>query len=184
MNKIILLFAFFLSLVTVQGRELIDAATNQSKQINRVSNDDISFEFPHFIFSHTNTIFTIKFKDPQHPKLVSNNNRLHFIVNGNDQIVEFDKAGIGSVSCVFKSGNKLSVLFEDVSYNMQMPVISIWYMILPLGGLLLFLMYKIAFGKKNMTLSKRDITEKVIDTTTKSRLKVVSRKEEEEEVLI
>ncbi|MGZ3942442.1 MAG: hypothetical protein ACXVOH_10335, partial [Bacteroidia bacterium] len=76
--------------------------------------------------------------------------------------------------------NKLSVLFEDVSYNTEMSVISIWYMILPLGALLLFIMYKIAFGKKNVTLSKVEITERIIDTTVrKPNLKVVRNVEEE-----
>jgi archaellum component FlaG (FlaF/FlaG flagellin family) len=178
MKRILLAVALFFS-VAVQSREFVDPINSQSNQIARVSNEDISFEFPQFIFSHTNTTITVKFKNPEHVKLASNNYRLHFIVNGNDQIVAFDKKGEGTVTCIFKNTNKLSVLFEDVSYQMQLPVISIWYMILPLGGLLLFLMYKIAFAKKNMTLSKRDITEKIIDTASKSNLKVVSRREEE-----
>lgn len=184
MKRIVLVVAFLFSIVALQSRELIDPVSSQSKQISRVNNNDISFEFPHFIFSHTNTVFTVKFKDPKHPKLVSNNNRLHFIINGNDQIVEFDKNGEGAVSCTFKSSNKLSVLFEDVSYNMQMPVISIWYIIVPLGALLLFLMYKIAFGKKSVSISKREVTERKIFPVRKSKLKVVSYREEEEEVLV
>jgi archaellum component FlaG (FlaF/FlaG flagellin family) len=164
MKRILLAVALFFS-VAVQSREFVDPINSQSNQIARVSN--------------TNTTITVKFKNPEHVKLASNNYRLHFIVNGNDQIVAFDKKGEGTVTCIFKNTNKLSVLFEDVSYQMQLPVISIWYMILPLGGLLLFLMYKIAFAKKNMTLSKRDITEKIIDTASKSNLKVVSRREEE-----
>lgn len=184
MKRILLVLIFLLSLVTSQAREFVDPISNQSKQISRVNNNDILFEFPQFIFSYTNTLFTVKFKDVNHPKLVANNNRLHFIINGNDQLVTFDKNGEGTVSCTFKSNNKLSVLFEDVSYNMQMPVISIWYMVLPLGGLLLFLMYKIAFSKKSTSFSKKEITETKIGFAKKSNLKVVSRREEEEEILV
>jgi hypothetical protein len=179
MHKILLTVLLAFSLITIEARELVDPASAEAKQISRVNNNDVSFEFPHFIFSHTNTVFIVKFKDPNHAKLATNNNRLHFIVNGNDQLVEFDKNGEGKVSCTFKNSNKLSVLFEDVSYNVQMPVISIWYMLLPLGGLLLFLMYKIAFSKKSLSMSKKEVTGKKIE----SNLKVVSRKEEEEEVL-
>ncbi|MGZ3902521.1 MAG: hypothetical protein ACXVC6_02410 [Bacteroidia bacterium] len=180
MKKVLLALLFFTTLTVTQARELIDPVSNDSKQISRVGNNDITFEFPQFIFTHTNTSFTVKFKDPDHPKLAMNNSRLHFIVNGNDQLVTFDKKGEGTLTAVFKGNNKLSVLFEDVSYNTEMSVISIWYMILPLGALLLFIMYKIAFGKKNVTLSKVEITERIIDTTVrKPNLKVVRNVEEE-----
>ncbi len=184
MNKIVLLFIFLFSLLALSAREFNDAINKQAGQTNRVNNDDVSFEFPHFIFSHTNTVITIKFKDPNHPKLTANNNKLNFIVNGDDQLVEFDKNGVGTVSCTFKGNNKLAVLFEDITYNMQMPVISIWYMILPLGGLLLFLIYKIIFSKQGLSISKKEITERKINSSEKSNLRVVSRKEEEEEILV
>ena len=180
MKRILIALIFVSSFIALPARELIDPVSNESKQISRVNNNDITFEFPQFIFTHTNTSFTVKFKDPDHPKLAMNNGRLHFIVNGNDQLVTFDKKGEGTLTAVFKGNNKLSVLFEDVSYNAQMPVISIWYMILPLGALLLFILYKIAFGKKSVTLSKVEITERIIDTTVrKPNLKVVRNAEEE-----
>ena len=183
--KRILLSLLLLCSISLSARELNDAAAKVvSGQIDRVNNNDVAFEFPQFIFSHTNTSITIKFKDVNHAKLLANKNKLHFIVNGNDQLVEFDKNGVGTFNCVFKSDNKLSVLFEDLSYNMQMPVISIWYMILPLGGLLLFLIYKITFSKKTLSVSKREMTEGRIISTEKSHLRVVSRQEEEEEILV
>jgi len=184
MNKVVLAVVFFFSLFALQAREFNDPTSKQVIETNRVNNEDVSFEFPHFIFSHTNTVIGIKFKDANHPKLAANNNKLHFIVNGSDQLVEFDKNGAGTVSCTFKGSNKLSVLFEDVTYNMQMPVISIWYMVLPLGGLLLFLIYKIIFSKQGLSISKKEITERKINFSKKSHLRVVSRREEEEEVLV
>jgi len=182
MKRNILTLTFLLTLfaLNLQGREFIDPASTAYKQLMRVNSSDLSFEFPQFIFSHTNTVITIKFKDADHPKLAANNNMLHFIVNGDDQVVHFDKSGVGTVSCTFKGSNKLTVLFEDAAYNMQMPVISIWYILLPLCGLLLFLVYKIIFNKPNLSISKKDVTEKKI----KSNLRIVSRQEEKEEVLV
>ncbi|MGZ3943228.1 MAG: hypothetical protein ACXVOH_14810, partial [Bacteroidia bacterium] len=100
MKKVLLALLFFTTLTVTQARELIDPVSNDSKQISRVGNNDITFEFPQFIFTHTNTSFTVKFKDPDHPKLAMNNSRLHFIVNGNDQLVTFDKKGEGTLTAV------------------------------------------------------------------------------------
>lgn len=187
MKKIILSFVLLFSLftITIHAREFVDPSSDAYKQMNRVNNSDITFEYPRFIFSHTNTVITMKFKDARHPKLEANNYKLHFIVNGNDQLVQFDKNGVGTFSTAFTNSNKLNVLFEDASYNMQMPVISIWYMILPLGGLLVFLLYKIAFSKKGLTVvSKIDVTEKHIENS-ETKFKIVNIKSrEEEEILV
>ena len=182
MKRTILAIALLLSsfALTLQAREFIDPASTAYKQMTRVNGNDLTFEFPQFIFSHTNTVITVKFKDAEHPKLATNNNMLHFIVNGDDQLVHFDKNGVGTISCTFKADNKLSVLFEDATYNKQLSVISIWYILLPLGGLLLFLIYKITFSTPGLSISKKDITERKI----KSNLRIVSRQEKEEEVLV
>ena len=155
--------------------------------MNRVNNEDLDFDLPQFIFSHTNTSIIVKFKNPVHDKLVANNYKLHFIVNGNDQLVEFDKNGVGTLTTTFASDNKLSVYLENVAYNAQIPVISIWYMLLPLAGLLFFLVYKIAFGKKvgTLSISKKEVTEKKINFPANAKFKIVNiRATEEEEILV
>jgi hypothetical protein len=155
MNRILLTLTLICSIALLQAREYVDATYAQTSQVSRVGNDDIYFELPQFVFSHTNTSIVIKFKNPNHDKLRSNNNKLHFIVNGDDQLVEFDKNGTGTITTTFKNGDRLSVLFEDVAYNMQLPVISIWYILIPLGALLSFIVYKIVSNARQARPSSK-----------------------------
>ncbi len=182
MKRILLVVVSFFVFTTLNAREFKDVASSQAAQINRVDNNDFVIELPRFVFSHTNTKIGIKFKNPAHDKLVSNGYKLNFIVNGADQLVEFDQNGTGNLSCTFKADNKLSVLFEDASYVKELSVISIWYMVLPLMGLFLFLGYRLAFSKKKFTVvSSNEVSEEEFKKSGKtSRLKVVT---EEEEVL-
>ncbi len=184
MKKILVAVIFVLSLVTLQAREYTDTPTSKSTQIDRVSNSDIYFDIPHLIFSHTNTLVTVKFKDSNHSKLIANKYKLHFIVNGTDQEVEFDKNGVGVLSCVFSESNRFSVLFENVAYNIAMPVISIWYMLLPMAALLLFVGYKMAFTKRSLSISKKEITERKISSSQKSNFKIINIKVNEEEEIL
>ncbi len=180
MKKILVLFAAFLAL-SVSAREFKDIISAQAAQVNRVNNDDMSIELPNFIFSHTNTKVTIRFKNPIHDKLTSNGYKLNFIVNGNDQLVAFDQAGVGSFTYTFKKDDQLNILFEDASFNQEIPVISVWYMVLPLFGLLLFLGYKLAFSRKKMTvITNRGVIEQVNPGSKAGSLKLVK---EEEEIL-
>jgi len=179
MKKVLIILVSLLTL-SISAREFKDIASAQAAQINRVGKEDIQLVLPRFIFSHTNTKITIKFKNPAHDKLVSNGYKLHFIVNGNDQVVEFDQEGEGSVTSIFTSDNKLSVLFEDASFTEELSVISIWYMVLPLAGLFLFLGYRLTFSRKKMTLvSNRDVTSQKASLAGKvSNLKLVKEEEE------
>jgi len=180
MKRIVLLFVSLLTLVSASAREFKDIISAQASQVNRVDNQDLDLELPKFIFSHTNSRVIVKFKNPAHDKLVSNNYKLHFIVNGNDQLVEFDHEGLGNITCTFNADSKLTVLFENASFTKNISVISIWYMVLPLAGLFLFLAYRVAFAKKKMTLiTNKDVTERKIDATQKSGgLKIVKEEEE------
>ena len=182
MKKLVLAVVIILASTITNAREFKDLASARASLINRVGNDDITLELPRFVFSHTNTKISVKFKNPAHDKLVNNNYKLHFIVNGSDQVVEFDHAGAGSISCTFKADNKLSVLFEDVSFAKEVSVISIWYVVLPLAALFLFLGYRLAFSKKKFTvISNKDAEQEETSGGKKnSNLKVVR----EEEVLV
>lgn len=180
MKKFLVLFAVILTL-SVSAREFKDVISAQAAQVNRVNNDDMSMELPRFVFSHTNTKVTIRFKNPIHDKLISNGYKLNFIVNGSDQLVAFDQAGVGSFTHTFKKDDQLNIFFEDASFNQEISVISIWYMVLPLFGLLLFLGYRLAFSRKNMTLiTNREVIEQANTSRKAGSLKLVK---EEEEVL-
>jgi len=180
MKKIMLVLAAFVTL-SINAREFKDVVSAQAAQVNRVSNEDLVLELPRFVFSHTNTKINIHFKNPMHDKLSSNGYKLHFIVNGNDQLVQFDQSGSGSLACTFKADNQLTVLFEDASLKEEISVISIWYMVLPLVGLFLFLGYKLTFSKKKFTVipSENGNSHKA-EMARNSNLKLVR---EEEEVL-
>jgi hypothetical protein len=178
MKKI--LAAAFISLFTlsISAREFKDAATAQGSQIDRISNADLSLELPRFVFSYTNTKIALRFRNPMHDKLVKNGRQLSFIVNGEDQLVQFDADGVGQLTCTFKGDNKLTVLLEEASFNRQVPVISIWYMVLPLIALFLFLGYKLMFAKTKLKVvaqQEAQDEEPFIKTTD---LKLVKNEEE------
>lgn len=185
MKKILLALVTVLAL-SVSAREFKDVVSAQAAQINRVDNDDIAIDLPRFIFSHTNTKINIRFKNPMHDKLVSNGYKLHFIVNGADQLVQFDQAGVGSIACTFANDNKLTLLFENASFSQEVPVISIWYMVLPLVVMLLLIGYKLAFARRKLTVitsNEVNETEQKMDVYSRAsaNLKVVKS---EEEVLV
>jgi hypothetical protein len=182
MKKIFVVLVSVLAL-SLSAREFKDVINAQAAQIERVSNEDVLLELPKFVFSHTNTKIGVRFKNPMHDKLVSNGYKLHFIVNGNDELVQFNQDGTGNITCTFKADNKLNVLFEDVNFTRELSVISIWYLILPLVGLFLFLGYKLTFSRRKMTVitNNTGVSEQKADPAVKSNLKLVK---EEEEVLV
>jgi hypothetical protein len=185
MKKILLVLVSVLAL-SVSAREFKDVISAQAAQVNRVDNEDLAIELPRFIFSHTNTKINIRFKNPMHDKLVSNGYKLPFIVNGTDQLVQFDQAGVGSIACTFTNDNKLTLLFENASFSQEVPVISIWYMVLPIVVLLLVIGYKLAFSRKKLTvITSTEVVEaeqkREVYARATSNMKVVKS---EEEVLV
>lgn len=177
MKRILAVLISLFTLSTI-AREFKDAASAQGAQIDRVTNADLSLELPRFVFSYTNTKIAVRFRNPIHDKLISNGRQLHFIVNGEDQLVQFDQDGTGQLACTFKTDTKLTILMEDASFSQQVPVISIWYIILPLLGLFLFLGYKLLFAKTRLRVvaqQERAGDEAFIKTSS---LKVVKNEEE------
>lgn len=181
MKKVLVVLVCFLAL-TISAREFKDAINAQAAQIERVDNGDLAIELPRFVFTHTNTKINIRFKNAQHDKLVSNGYKLHLIVNGADQLVQFDQSGVGSMTCTFTADNRLTVLFENASFTQEVAVISIWYMILPVVLLFLFLGYKLAFARKKLTVITSDevaeAEEKMDVYGRASNMKVVREEEE------
>lgn len=180
MKKILIGLVSFIAFA-VSAREFKDASTAQGAQIDRISNADLSLVLPRFVFSYTNTKIAIRFKNPQHDKLVKNGHQLHFIVNGEDQLVQFDQDGVGLLTCTFKDGNRLSVLMEDAALTEHVSVISIWYIILPLLGLFGFLGYKLTFSRKKLKVVSNNETDEGETFVKTSSLKLVKN---EEEVLV
>lgn len=178
MKRFLLVALVLLSAFSIQAREYKDAASLQGAQINRIGNEDISIELPRFIFSYTNTKITIRFKNPNHDKLTANGRRLNFIVNGTDRMVEFDAEGAGMVSYTFKGDDKLNVLFEDASFNKEVSVISIWYVVLPFACLVLFIGYKLAFARKKLKVVAKNAAGDEEKRSVKPTMKVVKEEAE------
>ncbi|MEO8759782.1 MAG: hypothetical protein ABI448_02745 [Bacteroidia bacterium] len=188
MKKLVFVFVCLVSFALNARQPDEIATTSEGIQINRISNSDVSFQLPRFIFNYTNTRIVVKFVNPNNAKLKENNNELNFIVNGTDQKVVFDESGTGSFYYTFKNNKSLQVLIEDLNYTTQPAVISIWYIIAPLLIVLLFFMYKIFKSARNanktskLTVNHNSITNDSDDDlrTFTSTLKVVSVKEREE----
>jgi hypothetical protein len=186
MKKILYVFVLLISF-NVNARQLEETVKPaESVQSNRVSNADVSFQLPRYIFTYTNTRIIVKFNNPNSPKLLNNNHELDLIVNGTNQKVVFDNNGIGNFYYTFKNDNALQILIEDVNYTVQPSVISIWYIISPLVAVLLFFTYRVVLMRKNKTpklIVKRNLETVVPQTKPyESTLNVVKvRKLEEEE---
>ncbi len=185
MKKVLCVLVLLIA-YTLNARQAEDKVSNTGGQINRLSNVDVSFQLPRFIFSNTNTRIVVKFNNPDNYKLAANKRVLNFIVNGSDQLVTFDEKGIGNFYYTFKGSNELQILLEDVNYTVQPEVISIWYIISPLLAILLFFGYKIILTvKKNRTpnmVVKRNTGTLIEDVNRfESTLKVVRVKEPVEE---
>ncbi|HEY1039958.1 MAG TPA: hypothetical protein VGF30_11165, partial [Bacteroidia bacterium] len=128
------------------------------------------------------------FVDPNNQKLVDNNYELFFIINGQDTKVHFDKSGVGTFNHTFGQNEDLKIFFEDFSYSANLHIISLWYIVIPVGLLVLYLGYKLfRAGKKNkmMPEAKGIVIENIPSATeqksveTKIRVKEVVEKEEE-----
>jgi hypothetical protein len=185
MKKVLCVIALFISF-GINARQLEDKISNTGGQINRLSNTDVYFQLPRFIFSYTNTRVIVRFNNPNNDKLASNNRTLNLIVNGEEQKVVFDDKGVGSFYYTFKDSNEFQVLFEDVNYTIQPEVISIWYIIGPLAAILLFFAYRIIISirkrKKPNMVVKHNVDTLVENAHDfKSTLKIVRVKELVEE---
>ena len=185
MKNVLCVWVLLISCV-LNARQAEDKVSNTGGQINRLSNPDVSFQLPRFIFSYTNTRIIVKFNNPNNDKLTSNNRTLNLIVNGDEQKVVFDDKGIGSFYYTFKGSNELAILYEDINYTVQPEVTSIWYILGPLFIVLLFFTYRIILTLKKNKTTKTEAnpdTDTLVDNARnfKSTLKIVRVKEPVEE---
>lgn len=152
MNKLIVTISLlFLSIVSFSK----NAEETSTKDIiteanSRISNSALTVKVPKYIFSGLNTNIDLVFNDPNNQKLIDNNYELFFIINGEDTKIHFDKSGVGTFNHTFAKSEDLKIYFEDFSYSENLHIISLWYIVTPVGLLVLFLGYKLfRAGKKN-----------------------------------
>ena len=108
--------------------------------IARINNDDIEISVPSLIFSFTEAEIKLKFKNPEHTRLLFNKNRINFIINGEERQLTFIH-GEASFKKKFDEDNVLTIFTEGFSYNHPVTVFSLWAVLLPIVliiGLILF----------------------------------------------
>lgn len=161
---------------------------------SRISNSALTVKVPKYIFSGLNTNVELVFADPNNAKLVENNYELFFIINGEDVKVTFNKSGVGTFAYAFGESNKLDVYFEDFSYSESLHVIPLWYILAPVGALVLFLGYKLVrSGRRNKlvmqaeetpvkAIEKQEVIPTPIATIKKEKVTVKEVVEKEEEM--
>lgn len=113
--------------------------------IDRVGSNDIEVSVPFIVFSFNETKIKLKFKNPQHIKLLLNDNKLHFIINGEDKELTFIN-GETSFFHKFNDGEPLSVYIEDFIYNQHItsyPLWSVFLLIIVLFSVWVFMRKKI-----------------------------------------
>lgn len=161
---------------------------------SRINNSALTVKVPKYIFSGLNTNVELVFNDPNNQKLIENNYELFFIINGEDVKVTFNKSGVGTFAYAFGESNKLDVYFEDFSYSENLHIIPLWYILAPVGALVLFLGYKLVrSGRRNKLviqeeespvkpIDKQETVESPIASLKKEKVVVKEVVEKEEEM--
>ena len=153
MKKAYVLILFtFLSLFTVpifagieQGGAENNDNTDNTVIIARIDSDDIEVTVPSVIYTFTDTEIKLKFINPEHTRLLYNNNKVNFIINGEDEILSFVNGECVITKRFTTSDESIAIYTEEFSYKHNITPISLWYIILPVVaviGLILFVIVR------------------------------------------
>ena len=112
-----------------------DGIVDNSIIIARINNDDIEVSIPLVIFSFSDAEIKLKFKNPQHTRLLLNKNKINFIINGEEKQLDFVN-GEASFKKKFDNDKVLTIFIEEFSYNHNLTVFSIWSIILPIAAII------------------------------------------------
>lgn len=163
-------------------------------ETSRINNSALTVKVPKYIFSGLNTNVELIFADPNNAKLIKNNYELFFIINGEDVKVTFNKSGVGSFAYAFNNSKKLDIYFEDFSYSESLHIIPLWYILSPVGALVLFLGFKLVrSGRRNKivieaeetpvkAIEKQEVISTPIATIKKEKVTIKEVVEKEEEM--
>ncbi|MDQ3046478.1 MAG: hypothetical protein M3R27_02950 [Bacteroidota bacterium] len=113
--------------------------------IDRITNDDIDVILPSMIFTFSEAVVKLKFKNPTHTKLLLNKNVIEFIINGESRSLTFVN-GEASFTNSFSDTRKLSIYTEEFSYSTTVTAYPVWAFIVPLAFLVLIILLRM---KKN-----------------------------------
>lgn len=118
------------------------AKKDNSLIINRITNDDINVSVPSLIFGFKDTDIKLKFKNPRHGRLILNNDKIHFIINGEDTELTFIK-GEAHFTKKFDTNKTLTIYTEGFSYSTKITVFPVWAIVLPIALLILWGLWSI-----------------------------------------
>lgn len=108
--------------------------------IERIGNDDIEVSIPSLIFYFSDVDVKLKFKNPRHTRLLFNNNKIVFIINGEEKPLNFINGEV-SFKKKFDKDNVLAIFTEGFSYDHEITVISLWKILTPIVLVLILIVF-------------------------------------------
>ncbi|MCW3084669.1 MAG: hypothetical protein JWP12_2035 [Bacteroidetes bacterium] len=146
MNRITILITLLIALFTGSLSAKTEVETlpdvDNSIVIDRISNQDVIVSIPSPIFSFKDVEVKLIFKNPNHTKLLLNRNRIEFIINGENKILDFVN-GEASFKHRFDTSKILSIYVEDFSYNKSVTVYPLWAIITPMVIIVLYILRRL-----------------------------------------
>ncbi|MES2593505.1 MAG: hypothetical protein V4608_16600 [Bacteroidota bacterium] len=159
--SIFLLFTLFSLNTAFATGENNDNVDQTSIIIARINNEDIEVSIPTVIFTFADTDIKLKFKKPEHTRLLYNNNKISFIINGEEKQLNFVN-GEANFKKQFNFSDKVLTIFtEEFSYTHKITAFPIWAIIIPVLlviGLVIFLMMKRSSKKLSEARKKEQAT--------------------------
>lgn len=150
-TKYFFAFLFSISLLGYAGSDNTAAENNDNTDhaiiIARIKKEDIDVTVPSVIFTFTDTEIKLKFKNPEHTRLLYNNNKVNFIVNGDDMLLTFVNG-----ECVIKkqlstNDKYIGIYSEEFGYKKPIMPIAIWHILVPVFFLIALIVFLIARRK-------------------------------------
>ena len=142
----VFLFASLITFGNSENEKEIEK-NNNSVVIDRIVNSDIEVSVPSIILAFKEANIKLKFKNPNHGKLLLNNNKLHFIINGEDVELLFTN-GESTFTHKFEDDASLSIYVEEFSYNKKITVFPLWAVLLLIGLIAILLIRKATKKRK------------------------------------
>ncbi|MGB3946415.1 MAG: hypothetical protein WBM13_00400 [Bacteroidia bacterium] len=140
-----------LSLFVYAGSDNNAAENNDNTDhaiiIARIKKEDIDVTIPSVIYTFNDTEIKLKFKNPEHTRLLYNNNKVNFIVNGEDMLLSFVNG-----ECVIKkqlstNDKYIAIYTEEFGYKQSIMPIAIWHILIPVFFLIALIVFFIARRK-------------------------------------
>lgn len=146
--SILYLFVSLLSFVSFAKNEPGQSDNNDNIDnsiiIERIDNEDIEVSIPSIVFPFSDVNVKLRFKNPQHTRLLFNKNKITFIINGEEKPLNFINGEV-SFKKKFDKDHVLAIFAEGFSYNHEITVISLWTILSPIAvilSLIVFLMWR------------------------------------------